>query len=138
MAPRPLPIILAATCVGLQGLGILGLTIWTAVQFFSFGQAQLPMSVQIAMLVIYLIFAGLYFLVAISMFRGKGWTRSAAVAIEMIVLILAFSFFSVNNPLATTLGVAMLLSGVVVIGSLFTQQAARFLGKDRQGGRAAA
>lgn len=132
MGPRPLSIKLAAALVGLQGLGVLGLTLWTAFQFFAQGQAQLPLSVQIAMLAIYVLFAALYFLVAFAMFRGRGWTRSAAVATELLVVVLAFSFFGSGNPLAITLGVAMLLSGAAVIAALFSQSAARFLGKDGQ------
>ncbi len=130
MGPRPLTITLAAALVGLQGLGVLGLTLWTAFQFFAHGQAQLPISVQVAMLAIYLVFAGLYLLVAFAMFRGRGWTRSAAVATELLVVVLAFSFFGSGNPLAITLGAAMLASGAVVIACLFSQSAARFLGKD--------
>ena len=138
MGPRPLSISLAAVLVGLQGLGVLGLTVWTEFQFFAHGQAQMPISVQIAMLSIYFIFAALYLLVAFSMFRGKGWTRSAAVAIELLVVILAFSFFGSGNPLAITVGTVMLVSGAVVIGSLFSQSAARFLGKDGQQSKASA
>ena len=126
---RPITVTIASLVIAVQGLAVFGLTAWTAFQFFGQGQATLHLGVQIAMLAIYVMCGLMYMAVGHFMFRGKGWTRSAAVAIELLVVILAFSFFTANNPLATTVGVLMLISGAVVIGCLFTQSAGQYLGQ---------
>ena len=118
---RPLTIIVAAALLALEGLVGLGYAAISVGQI-SISRAAVGVGVAILMAV----FGVLLLLVARGVFLGRRWSRGPAVATQLILLPIAWSF---RGGLTTWVSVALAVLAVsVLIGLLHPRSTAVFVG----------
>jgi hypothetical protein len=120
---RPVSVTAIALLLVLEGLGVLAVAAW---YLLSMGQeGPVNMGGRIFMLFLLLAAAAWQFLVGHFLFRGKAWTRAAALAWQVFQVIFAVSFFSGGMPLV---GLGLLVPAAAVILLLFDPKATAFFG----------
>jgi hypothetical protein len=118
---RPVTIVVAAALLALEGL------VGLAYAVISVGQIRLSRAaVGVGVAILMAVFGVLLLLVARGVFLGRRWSRGPAVATQLILLPIAWSF---RGGVTTWVSVALaVLAIVVLIGLLHPRSTAVFVG----------
>jgi hypothetical protein len=118
---RPVTIVVAAALLALEGL------VGLAYAAISVGQIRLSRAaVGVGVAILMAVFGVLLLLVARGVFLGRRWSRGPAVATQLILLPIAWSF---RGGVTTWVSVALaVLAIVVLIGLLHPRSTAVFVG----------
>ncbi|GAA4474239.1 hypothetical protein GCM10023190_07830 [Enteractinococcus fodinae] len=81
------------------------------------GSQQLPGTAIFFLVFLYLLGAVWLTGAGLGVIRGKAWPRGALIVIEVLAVIVSISYFQLGEPV---LGIALALSGAVVLIGLFT------------------
>jgi hypothetical protein len=118
---RPLTIVVAAALLALEGLVGFG---YAAISVGQIRMSRAAVGVGVAILMA--AFGGLLLLVARGVFLGRRWSRGPAVATQLILLPIAWSF---RGGITTWVSVALALVAIVVlVGLLHPRSTAVFVG----------
>ncbi|GAA4365752.1 hypothetical protein GCM10023166_10740 [Paeniglutamicibacter cryotolerans] len=129
---RPVSVVVIAVLLLAEALGVLYYALVYALQLGTPG--PLSMGGRLFMLGL-IVAAGIWQCsVAWNLFRGRAWTRAAAITWQLIQVIVAIPFFGVGGALTGTL---LLLPAAAIIVLLFDPRTTAFFG-DRQSGSTAA
>ncbi|HJY44779.1 MAG TPA: hypothetical protein VJ301_09150 [Propionibacteriaceae bacterium] len=118
---RPLTIVVAAALLALEGLVGFG---YAAISVGQIRMSRAAVGVGVAILMA--AFGGLLLLVARGVFLGRRWSRGPAVATQLILLPIAWSF---RGGVTTWVSVALaVLAIAVLVGVLHPRSTAVFVG----------
>lgn len=119
--PRPVGVVVAAVLLGLEALALSAAGIWYIVNLLT--QPSQSMSAGIFMVVLLFALAAGLGAVAVNLFRGYRWTRSAAFVWQLLMVSLAVPVLAGGEVLT---GLALLVPPLVVAFLLFTPKVVAF------------
>lgn len=130
--PRPASVVVIAVLLLAEALGVLYYALTYALQLGTPG--PLSMGGRLFMLGL-VVAAGIWQCsVAWNLFKGRAWTRAAAISWQLVQVIVAIPFFGVGGAL---MGTMLLLPAAAIIILLFDPRTTAFFG-DRNSGSTAA
>lgn len=120
---RPISVLVISALLALEGLAVLVYALGYAVQLGDAG--VLGMGARIFMLVLILAAGAWQLFVAYGFFRGRAWTRAAALMWQVFQIILAIPYFQTGDaPMAWL----WLIPAALIIVLLFDPRTTAFLG----------
>lgn len=117
----PAAVLVAAGALALESAALLLLAGDAVLQF---GSGGLPPAARLFLVAIYLILAAWVGAAAAGMLRGRGWSRGAAVAVQLFGAVLGWWLVSMG---AAPLGVGLLLVSSIGLLAVFTRSASAHL-----------
>lgn len=121
---RPhVPVLVVVTALALQALAMAFLAVDGLVHL---GAGRLPLGAGVFLVVLYMLLAAWIGAVAWGMLRGRGFSRGAAVAVQLFGVILSSWLLSLG---AAGLGVGLLVVSGAALVCLFSRPVAHHLGR---------
>lgn len=117
----PLSVLVAAGALALESAALLFLAVDAVLQFDSGG---LPLGARVFLVVIYVVLGAWVGAAAVGMLRGRGWSRGAAVAVQLFGAVLGWWLVSIG---AAPLGVGLLVVSTAGLLALFARSASSHL-----------
>lgn len=117
----PAAVLVAAGALALEAAALLLLAVDAVLQF---GSGGLPLGTRVFLVAIYLILAAWVGVAAAGMLRGRGWSRGAAVAVQLFGAVLGWWLVSIG---AGPLGVGLLAVSTAGLLAVFTRSASAHL-----------